>query len=195
MSFFSRFFSNDFSAGNQPSAEKASENENEYPTVREQDFIDTTPPNSEQNEENLVTFDYGTGYPIDAIYIYVERDWRKQGLDDALDNADIHFMNSQVEIIKEGLRRRFDMTRLKYNSMISELNNEITNLTEIGLIGSLSAINTKITLYNEHIEKIEKMEKQLQDEDPSLMSMIESYELGFKKGVAQRINDMTNQKK
>lgn len=191
MSIFSKFFGNDSVDANKPSVENESENEKEYPTVREQDFIDSTPPNSESKEE-IVSFDYGTGYPIDALFIYIERDWRQQGLRDAIANADIHFMNIQVDIIKEGLRRRFDMTRLKYNSLISDLANEIDNLTQMGLIALISAVNTKVSLYKEHIAKIEEMENQLKNEEPALMSMIESYKLGFKMGVAQKIGNMTS---
>ncbi|MBE6331996.1 MAG: hypothetical protein K6E73_05135 [Bacteroidales bacterium] len=191
MSIFSKFFGNDTVDANKPSVENESENEKEYPTVREQDFIDSTPPTSESNE-HIVTFDYGCGYPIDALFIYIERDWRQQGLQDAIANADIHFMNIQVDIIKEGLRRRFDMTRLKYKSLISDLENEIENLTQMGLIALISAVNTKVSLYKEHIAKIEEMENQLKNEEPALMSMIESYKLGFKMGVAQKIGNMTS---
>lgn len=191
MSIFSKFFGNDTVDANKPSVENESENEKEYPTVREQDFIDSTPPTSESNE-HIVTFDYGCGYPIDALFIYIERDWRQQGLQDAIANADIHFMNIQVDIIKEGLRRRFDMTRLKYKSLISDLENEIENLTQMGLIALISAVNTKVSLYKEHIAKIEEMENQLKNEEPALMSMIESYKLGFKMGVVQKIGNMTS---
>ena len=191
MSIFSKFFGNDTVDANKPSVENESENEKEYPTIREQDFIDSTPPTSESNE-HIVTFDYGCGYPIDALFIYIERDWRQQGLQDAIANADIHFMNIQVDIIKEGLRRRFDMTRLKYKSLISDLENEIENLTQMGLIALISAVNTKVSLYKEHIAKIEEMENQLKNEEPALMSMIESYKLGFKMGVAQKIGNMTS---
>lgn len=190
MSIFSKFFSQ--SSSEPQGSEEQNNSDKEYPTIQEQDFIDTSSP--VEQEDNIVTFDYGCGQPIDAVYIYIEKDWEKQGLEDARLNSSIENMNGKVNIIREGLNRRFDMTKNKYRMKIMEMECQIQSVQEMGLGLSLYQLNTQIQICKDHLAIIEDMAKRLSNNDPSMMSMLESYKRGFQNGVAESVQNMINKK-
>lgn len=168
----------------------------QYPEVREEDFIDTSDPNNVPKSSvgstasSTYSVEYTLGMPIDGVYIYMERDWEAEGVKNATENPDSHYMESKIEIIKQGLQRRFELTRLKYNKMIREFSSEVDNLNQFGLTGTMSQLNAQIETCKEHLDKLQELEEKFKREDPALTSMIESYKRGFSFGVARRAQDM-----
>lgn len=175
------------------------------PEIRQSDFIDMTDPNDEeqpkaeatstsvpQDKSSVVSFNYGMGMPIDAVYIYMERDWEKQGKNDALANADITDMETKAEMIREGLARRLEMTQMKYDLMITELESKSDSLKQLGLIEQTYAITSRVDICKKHMVKLEEIEKRLEQNDKSVLSMVESYKRGFRMGVSERTQNMLN---
>lgn len=168
------------------------------PEVREEDFIDTTDPNgvllnnSPNSSSTIRAVDYSTGLPIDGVFWYMEKDWEEDGMRDAITNPDINYMNLKVEIIKQGLVRRFEMTRLRYNKLIRDCEAQIESLNTFGLTAALSTITSQIDTYKEHIQKLNELENRFQNGAVELLTMTDSYRRGFANGVAQRTQQTIN---
>lgn len=171
------------------------------PEVKESDFIDLSDPNEEPKsdssekptaENDVVVISYGTGFPIDAVYAYIEKDWEAIGRQDAMENTDANCMEGKMEIIRQGLMRRFDLVKLNYNAKIRDYQSRLDNLKTFGLLGSMSQLTAQIDTCKEHLEKVKEMEQKLKDGDPSLTSMVDSYKRGFTMGVALETKRIIN---
>lgn len=171
------------------------------PEIKESDFIDLSDPNEEvqpdlpekhSDENDVVVISYGTGFPIDAVYAYIEKDWEAIGRQDAMENTDANCMEGKMEIIRQGLIRRFDLIKLKYNAMIRDQQSRLDNLKTFGLLGSMTQLMAQIDTCKEHLEKIKDLEQKLKEGDPSLTSMIDSYKRGFTMGVALETKKIIN---
>ena len=177
------------------------------PEVREEDFINTSDPNGNPSGDVPMTskenplqkpstisriVEYTTGMPIDGVYIYMERDWEAEGKADAMNNPDVTNMTTKIEMIKQGLARRFDLTRLKYNKIIREYESQIERLNIFGLTGSISSLTAQIDTCKEHIGKIDELERRFRQEAPEMTSMTDSYKRGFVNGVAQKTQESIN---
>lgn len=167
------------------------------PEVREEDFIDTSDPNTDIQQdtqpslpvEKRTVIEYTMGMPIDGVYIYMEKNWEDEGRQDAVKNPDMSFMETKVEIIKQGLERRFELTRLKYNKMIREYKVKVDKLNQFGLSGTMSELEAHIETCMEHLNKLNELEDKFHRDDPALYTMINSYRRGFSLGVAQSAQD------
>lgn len=167
------------------------------PEVREEDFIDTSDPNKppQQTEtqtipsEKRTVVEYTLGMPIDGVYMYMEKDWEESGRQDAANNPDMTYMETKVEIIKQGLQRRFELTRLKYNKMIREYTSRVDTLNQFGLSGTMTELEAHIETCKEHLQKLNELEDKFHKDDPALQSMTKSYRRGFTLGVAMKAQD------
>ena len=166
-------------------------NANSNVDIRESDFVDNSDPNEEtkNNGNGVVTIHYGTGMPIDGIFVYIEKDREEEGMLDAMKNPDAGYMLQKVEIFKSTLKRRFELVRLRYEKDICNYTAQIENLQTLGLGGSQMQINAQVALCREHLAKIDSMEKRLDSGDPTMMTMIESYKRGFNIGVAVKVSE------
>ena len=104
-------------------------------------------------------------------------------------------MNTKVELIRQGLNRRFDLVLLKYNDHIRQIETKKKALNQLGLVSSLESCDAVIKTCNEHIQKINELQKAFDKENASLMSMIESYKRGFAMGVANNTTLLINKTK
>lgn len=164
------------------------------PEIKESDFIDTTDPNEEPVKDSVrtITINWGTGHPIDDIYAYIRTDWEANGYDDACKNPDKSYQDVKVNLILNGLQHAIDLTRLKYDEKIRNLNTARVNAEAFGLVGSISQIDTEIATCNSHLEKIKAIEDGMSTDDSELTSMVKSYKRGFSLGVKDHINKVVN---
>lgn len=171
------------------------------PEVKESDFVDFSNPNIVEqkttnstilNTDKLENVEYGTGMPIDVIYSYIEKNWEEEGKQDAALNQDITYMNAKVEIIKQGLSRRIEMVRLRYNKMVREYKAQSSNLQTFGMLGTTVLLDAHVTTCEEHLQKIDELEKKFRDGDASLLSMVDSYKRGFAMGVSAKTQQLIN---
>ena len=198
MSIFNFGRRNDFEQNTKESNELPIE---ARPEIKESDFIDLSDPNEEallnspeksSTENDVVVISYGTGFPIDAVYAYIEKDWEAVGRQDAMENTDASCMEGKKEIIRQGLIHRFDLVKLNYNAKIRDYQTRLDNLKTFGLLGSMNQLTAQIDTCKEHLEKIKEMEQKLKEGDPSLTSMVDSYKRGFTMGVALETKKIIN---
>ena len=198
MSIFNFGRRNDFEQNTKESNELPIE---ARPEIKESDFIDLSDPNEEtllnspektSTENDVVVISYGTGFPIDAVYAYIEKDWEAVGRQDAMENTDASCMEGKMEIIRQGLIHRFDLVKLNYNAKIRDYQTRLDNLKTFGLLGSMNQLTAQIDTCKEHLEKIKEMEQKLKEGDPALTSMVDSYKRGFTMGVALETKKIIN---
>lgn len=168
-----------------------------YPYIKEEDFIDTSNPNEKPSSEPIPSHEQTTdsiecalGMPIDGVYLYMEKNWASTGMKDATDYPDVKYMEAQVEIIRQGLQRRLELTRLKYSSMIRDYATQVDKLNQFGLSSTMSQLQAQIETCKEHLAKLTDLEDKFKKEDPALTSMVESYKRGFTLGVAKVTQDL-----
>lgn len=142
------------------------------------------------NRDNIIRINFGTNMAIDTIYAYIERDWEEIGRTDAGRDPDATYMNSKLEIIKQGLKRRFELVRLRYNKDMRYYEAQMDNLKALGLTTGMKQMEAHIDTCREHLTKIEELEDKFRRNDPSIATMEESYRRGFVMGVNMRINEI-----
>ena len=177
MSFFSRLF------GHKP------KNQTELPEIKENDFLD----NSDPSTNNLVTIEYGTGLPIDAVYAFLKRNYEDDGFADAMCNIDASYKESKINIIKNELKLIFKQINLRYNNDLKKLNSHISLIEEQGMINTARDLKAQKETYMDHLAEIKKMEEDF-DNNQLNISVVESYNRGFKRGLAAKTEDYINGK-
>lgn len=135
---------------------------------------------------NIVTITYGTGMPIDVIFNFVRKDYENEGYNDALISTDPTYKSTKEGMIRNDLKTLFTQVTLKYKNDIRMLDVEIDNYKQACLFSSVSAMESRRSTFEEHLGKIREMESQLDNDDPRMMIMIESYRRGFLKGMAAK---------
>ena len=167
------------------------EEKNNLPEIKREDFVDDSDPNQ---ENNIITIRYGTGLPIDAIYAYIEEDYEQIGYDDAMCNTDITYKESKKTIIKNGLKRLFEQIRLRYKSDIRDIDVQIDAVEAQGLTYSSESLKARKETFIEHMNTMDKMEASLDREESQMLSMINSYERGFLKGLSAKSESFINKR-
>lgn len=159
------------------------------PEIKREDFVDDSEPNI---DNNAVTVKHGTGMPIDVIYDYIQGDYEQEGYDDAMCNADMTYKEAKKEMIKNGLKMRFDQVRLRYESDIRDISVQIDIVETQGLTTTSMTLKARRDTFNEHLSKINEMGSSLDREDKKMMNMIASYERGFLKGISAKSESFIN---
>ena len=73
---------------------------------------------------------------------------------------------------------------LRYKSDMREVDVNITNARNACAIGAASRLQARKETIEEHLAEINEMQRLLEDNDPKMLTMIESYRRGFQKGMA-----------
>lgn len=155
--------------------------------------------NSGQDKrEEIVTIEYGTGYPIDVIYAYIRKDYSPKGYDDAMVNPDASYLEMGKQLIKNKLKSLFDQISVRYKDEIRQLETVIHINETMGLTDTAMHLQTQKEIYTRHLAEIEEMRKSLESGSQQLQLMIGSYEKGFKTGIAAKsvelLNNLNNHK-
>lgn len=182
MSFFSRLFG---THSDVPTPIQSEQEQKTLPEIKKEDSVD----NSESTKDTVIIH-YGTQMPIDSIYAYIERDYEEQGYNDALCNADASYKESKKVIIKNGLKRLFEQVGLRYKSDLRDIQVSITTYEQQGMVDTAASLKARSETYLEHLTKIVEMETALDKEEKQMLSMIDSYERGFLRGLAAKANSI-----
>ena len=124
--------------------------------------------------------------PIDVIFNFVRKDYENEGYNDALISTDPTYKSTKEGMIRNDLKTLFTQVALKYKNDIRMLDVEIDNYKQACLFSSVSAMESRRSTFEEQLGKIREMESQLDNDDPRMMIMIESYRRGFLKGMAAK---------
>ena len=137
-----------------------------------------------RDEKKIITITWGTGMPIDIIFNFIHKDFEEDGFQDALVNCDITYRDTKEKIIRNDLEMLFKRIILRYKSDMREVDVNITNARNACAIGAASRLQARKETIEEHLAEINEMQRLLEDNDPKMLTMIESYRRGFQKGMA-----------
>ncbi|MBO5864174.1 MAG: hypothetical protein J6Q59_07895 [Paludibacteraceae bacterium] len=157
--------------------------------IEQDKFVDNSDPN--EKPANIVTITYSTSFPIDAIYAFVKKDMENDGYNDALCCPDNSYKERKMKIIRNELKNIFDQVNLRYIDLLKRLDAQIASSTEQGLSGRSKQFAIQKELMQEHIEKLKQLEEDFNNNKETMTGMLESYEMGFSRGVSFQINDIT----
>ena len=172
--------------------------DNNLPKLTEEQTSESNSIEQEQNEEtqkvekespkpdNLITITWGTGMPIDVIFNYIHKDFEEEGFQDALVNSDLKYRETRESILRNDLKMLFRRITLRYQSDIRVLEVQIRNAQEASALSSASMLQAQLETYQEHLKEIDDMEQLLDNNDPKMITMIESYRRGFLKGITAK---------
>ena len=153
-------------------------------TDNDQESAMTADNPEEEKKSNIVTIKWGTGMPIDVIYNYIHKNFEDDGYQDALVNQDIAYRDTRISIIRNDLEMLFKRIILRYKSDMREVDVNINNARNACAICAAGRLQALRETYEEHLAEINEMQGLLEDNDPKMLTMIESYRRGFQKGMA-----------
>lgn len=141
------------------------------------------------NAKRMITITWGTGMPIDVIFNFIHKNFEEEGFQDALVNSDVSYCDAKEKIIRNDLEMLFKRIILRYKKDIRELDVKIDNAPKLLALGAASRLQAERQTYEEHLFEINEMQMLLENNDPKMLTMIDSYQRGFVKGInAESIN-------
>ena len=143
-----------------------------------------SPEEEKKDEKHVITITWGTGMPIDIIFNFIHKDFEEEGFQDALVNCDITYRDTKEKIIRNDLEMLFKRIILRYKSDMREIDVNINNARNACAIGAASRLQARRDTIEEHLSEINEMQSLLDNNDPKMFTMIESYRRGFQKGMA-----------
>lgn len=180
MGLFSMFFSKN-------NERNKSIEESNKPEITEDKFVDYSEPTSNNEElNNPYKVSYGTGFPIDVVYGFINKDFEQKGFDDAMTSSESSYKESGMNLIINELKQLFEQVKLKYKGDIRDLSVLQKNLEMQGLPTQAAQVKMRLDTFAEHMIKIEEMEKSLDKKEERVMRMVSTYERGFLKGLAAK---------
>lgn len=177
MNFF-KFFSNN--NNNTTSANKA---EN-IDTVTESTMDESVSSNNEAPKTDTISITYGTGLPIDIIYGYMRKNYSEQGFQDAVTTPDMTFKEINKQIIQNKVLVVFKQVKLKYEVMITAIDQRINSCQNAGLVGTIFQLQHEKDVLSHHLEEVNSLETKFRCGDSEATSCLQTYEVGFLKGLA-----------
>lgn len=165
-------------------------------TSQEVDMTDTEKVFDQEGEKPspIVTINYGTGMPIDAIYAFINYDYEQDGYQDALVNPSAEYCRTKETIILNQLQHLFRRVLLRYRGEIREMDVKIENAKSLFALTSASLLNARKDTCEEHISEINRMIEKVNSKSPEMMIMIDAYRRGFSKGCAAQTATFLNPK-
>lgn len=151
---------------------------------------DKEPVEDEKDDtKRIITITWGTGMPIDVIFNFIHKNFEEEGFQDALVNSDVSYCDAKEKIIRNDLEMLFKRIILRYKKDIRELDVKIDNAQKLLALGAASRLQAERQTYEEHLFEINEMQTLLENNDPKMLTMIDSYRRGFVKGInAESIN-------
>lgn len=148
----------------------------------------------EKDEKQLITITWGTGMPIDVIFNFIHKNFEEEGFQDALVNCDIAYRDAKEKIIRNDLEMLLNRIILKYKSDIRVVNVKIDSAQKALALTAASDLMALRETCEEHLAEINRMQLQLDENDPKMTTMIDSYRRGFLKGIAANAVNFINNK-
>ncbi len=165
------------------------------PQIENEETVSQTEKDESVDKGNqFITITWGTGMPIDIIFNFIHKNFEEEGFQDALVNNDITYRDAKEKIIRNDLEMLFKRIILRYKNDIREVDVSIDNARKAYALAAASKLQARRETYEEHLLEINEMQEQLNNEDPKMMTMIESYRRGFLKGMTAVAIDFINNK-
>lgn len=136
------------------------------------------------DDKKPLTVSYATGWPIDVIYGYLQKDFGKKGFDDAMLKSDLVFRDMNLNLIKNKILMVFREINLKYDVMNQNIQSKIENCNAAGLLTTASELKKLITTINAHKEELRQLEADFRNNVNDASIPLLSYNCGFLRGIA-----------
>lgn len=142
--------------------------------------------NESKNETPVkpLTITYGTGFPIDVVYGHMRKDYSDQGYNDAITSPDITFKDINKNIIQNKVLIVFKQVKLKYEVMITDIEQRVNACSEAGLVGTVQQLQRDKSVLLHHLDEVKLLEEKFRSGDVETISCLQTYEVGFLKGLA-----------
>lgn len=139
-------------------------------------------------DDHIYTIIYGTKQPIDVIYTEISCNKEESGYADAMVTTDAAYCQQKEEMLFFQLKNLIQRVELRYKQLISEANLEYANAEAVFATGRCSALASQKEVYQQHLEEVQSMKQKLDNREPEMMIMINSYHRGFVRGMATKNN-------
>ena len=107
-------------------------------------------------------------------------------------NGDGTYREAKEKIITNDLKMLFRRVSLRYQDDLRMIDVQIARACESFITSSVMMLEAKKKTFEEHIAEISKMAHLLDEGDPKMTTMIETYRRGFFKGIAASTQNMFN---
>jgi hypothetical protein len=125
---------------------------------------------------------------IDQIFDYVNQDFESRGYQDAIVQPDTHYLNENVELIKNDYQLVIDKAAYKYKEFLTELDFHITTRTSMGLTEIVQGLEARKKITQQHLAFVEDEMKAIQANKGKVQRIKLSYTKGFKRGASALSN-------
>lgn len=127
---------------------------------------------------------YATGWPIDIIYGYLNKNYEEKGYNDAMIKCDLTFRDMNKNIIRNKILMVFREINLSYNAMQQDLETRINNCNAAGLLTTVAELDKQMSVIKSHKEELANLEEDFKNNINEASIPLQSYECGFLRGVA-----------
>lgn len=125
-----------------------------------------------------------TGWPIDIIYGYLNKNYEEKGYNDAMIKCDLAFRDMNKNIIRNKILMIFREINLNYNAMQQDLETRINNCNAAGLLTTVAELDKQMSVIKSHKEELANLEEDFKNNINEASIPLQSYECGFLRGVA-----------
>ena len=125
-----------------------------------------------------------TGWPIDLIYGYLNKNYEQKGYEDAMLNSNLTFRDMNKDIIKNKILMVFREINLNYDARKEDLDTRINTCNAAGLLTNLAELNRQMSVITAHKNELAKMESDFRNNANEASIPLQSYECGFLRGVS-----------
>jgi len=125
---------------------------------------------------------------IDQIFDYVNQDFESRGYQDAIVQPDTHYLNENLELIRNDYQLIIDKATYKYKEFLTELDFHIATRTGMGLTEIVQGLEAKKKITEQHLAFVEDEMKAIRANEGKVQRIKLSYTKGFKRGASALSN-------
>lgn len=99
-------------------------------------------------------------------------------------SPDITFKDINKNIIQNKVLVVFKQVKLKYEVMITDMEQRVNACSEAGLVGTVHQLQRDKSVLLHHLDEVKLLEEKFRSGDIETISCLQTYEVGFLKGLA-----------
>ena len=135
-------------------------------------------------EKKTLTVSYATGWPIDVIYGYLNKNNEDKGFNDAMVKSDLTFRDMNMNIIRNRILMVFREINLNYDVMKRDLEIRMDTCSAAGLLSTVSELEKTMSTIKAHKAELKELEEDFRNNEKEASIPLQSYECGFLRGIA-----------
>lgn len=144
----------------------------------------TQPTPDATKEKKPLTVSYATGWPIDVIYGYLQKNNEEKGFSDALVKSDLAFRDMNMNIIRNKILMVFREINLNYDVMKCKLEINMETCSAAGLLSTVYELEKSMSIIKAHQAELQELEDNFRNSQKEASIPLQSYECGFLRGIA-----------